>query len=191
MDSNWQPIGFNQEDLKETVTHIHACAYQDDRADTGNQYGVPANHWILSLEITTQRSVRIDMNPLGLSLDFGRNPFQGQVQVSSKTYRHTERSIHTLSFPTKDKTMVKDIVDLINKNGLQVYTFSPEFKGCRYWVYKVVSHLEEEGIIDSGSADQTWRAIPYFYMPSGRIESELKKGTFGPVGVATHSNSVK
>ncbi|KAG6100396.1 hypothetical protein E4U30_004711 [Claviceps sp. LM220 group G6] len=187
MDSNWKPIGFKQEDLKKTVTHIHACAYRDDRDDTGNQYGVPANHWMLSLEITSQRSVRIDMSPLG----FGQDSLQGQVQVSSKMYKYTDKSIHTLSFPTKEKTIVKDIIDLINKNGLQIYTFSPEFKGCRYWVYKVVSHLEEEGIIDSGSADQTWRAIPYFYMLSGRIESELKKGTFGPVGVATHSNSVK
>ncbi|KAG6274079.1 hypothetical protein E4U47_001658 [Claviceps purpurea] len=179
MDSNWQPIGFNQEDLKEIVTHVHVCANRNECTDnTGNEQRPPVNHWILFLEITSSRSVRVDMSPMG----FGDKFLQGQILVSSKKDAYTNNAIHRLSFPTKGKPVVKDIVDLINNKGLQEYTFTPEMIGCRYWVYKVVLHLEGEGVLDSGSADQTWRAIPYYYMdPSGRVELEVKKGTFGPV----------
>ncbi|KAG6089070.1 hypothetical protein E4U31_006680 [Claviceps sp. LM219 group G6] len=179
MDSNWQPIGFNKEDLKETVTSIHVCAYKSECiADSGDEQRPAVNHWILFFELASHRSVRVDMSPIG----FGNNFMRGQILVSSKEDAHTNNVIHRLSFPTRGNPEVKDIVGLINNKGLQEYTFTPEMIGCRYWVYKVVLHLEGEGVLDSGSADQTWRAIPYYYLdPSGRVELEVKKGTFGPL----------
>ncbi|KAG6098920.1 hypothetical protein E4U30_007382 [Claviceps sp. LM220 group G6] len=179
MDSNWQPIGFNKEDLKETVTSIHVCAYKSECiADSGDEQRPAVNHWILFFELASHRSVRVDMSPIG----FGNNFMRGQILVSSKEDAYTNNVIHRLSFPTRGNPEVKDIVGLINNKGLQEYTFTPEMIGCRYWVYKVVLHLEGEGVLDSGSADQTWRAIPYYYLdPSGRVELEVKKGTFGPL----------
>ncbi|KAG6199316.1 hypothetical protein E4U24_000589 [Claviceps purpurea] len=177
MDSNWRPIGFNKEDLKETVTDIHVCAYKSVcNADIGDEQRPAVNHWILFLELASHRSVRVDMSPIG----FGDKYMQGQILVSSKENALTNNAIHRLSFPTRGNPEVKDIVGLINNKGLQEYTFTPEMIGCRYWVYKVVLHLEGEGLLGSGSADQTWRAIPYYYMdPSGRVELEVEKGTFG------------
>ncbi|KAG6240810.1 hypothetical protein E4U25_007406 [Claviceps purpurea] len=177
MDMNWKAMHLNEEDLKDTVTTIHAYSQR-----------MPVNHWTIFLELPFGQSVRVDMNPLG----YGNKFLRGQILVSSKTYRYTQKTMRTLSFPTKGKTVVKnmtkdesvledttkakpavqDVIDLINDNGLQEYTFSSESGGCRYWVYTVILHLEREGMLDPGNAEELWQAISVFYMPSDVITNE-------------------
>ncbi|KAG6131811.1 hypothetical protein E4U38_003700 [Claviceps purpurea] len=94
---------------------------------------MPVNHWTIFLEIPSGQSVRIDMNPLGYE-DHAYPSFPNVVEDMTK-----DESV--LEDTTKAKPAVQDVIDLINDNGLQEYTFSSESGGCRYWVYTVIGGL--------------------------------------------------
>ncbi|KAG6181825.1 hypothetical protein E4U27_002105 [Claviceps purpurea] len=178
MDHNWIQDSFEGEDLKRTVKTIHVCVYRNDE-NQGEGGSPPVNHWSIFFETSITHSVCMD---IVVDLDATPDDLRGQIDVSTRTYGCTRKAIHRLSFPTKDpkdKPKVEDIVKLINRNGLHQYTFTPESEGCRFWVCTFMSHLENEGLVESGCADQTWADAAYYYIdPSGRELRELKKGTF-------------
>ncbi|KAG6311348.1 hypothetical protein E4U22_002714 [Claviceps purpurea] len=178
MDHNWIQDSFEGEDLKRTVKTIHVCVYRNDE-NQGEGGSPPVNHWSIFFETSITHSVCMD---IVVDLDATPDDLRGQIDVSTRTYGCTRKAIHRLSFPTKDpkdKPKVEDIVKLINRNGLHQYTFTPESEGCRFWVCTFMSHLENEGLVESGCVDQTWADAAYYYIdPSGRELRELKEGTF-------------
>ncbi|KAG6198785.1 hypothetical protein E4U22_001029 [Claviceps purpurea] len=175
MDHNWDQRGFENEDLKMTVRRIHVCVYSDvDDAESGDEELPPVNHWIIFLEIAARHSVRINMTP---GCDFAG--VRGQIEISTKRYMFTEQTVHLLTFPTRGEPKVEDIIKLIIANGLQKYDFTPEWEGCRFWTYTLISHLERKGLIEPGSTTRMNGSIPYYYISSTkRIYRESREGTF-------------
>ncbi|KID96047.1 hypothetical protein MAJ_07958, partial [Metarhizium majus ARSEF 297] len=173
MDRNWDKDKFKSEDLDRTVKHIHICAYINEHNE-GDQGDPPTNHWATFLEISKTHSVRMDMAP-----GYGSDGQRGKIEISSKRYRYTDKAIHMLSFDPIGGTTVKNIVDLIQSNGRQKYNFTPEWEGCRYWVYTIISDLEEAGILEPGSGMTAWSAVSYYFAnPSGYEPREVRQGTF-------------
>ncbi|KAF4495256.1 hypothetical protein FAGAP_8613 [Fusarium agapanthi] len=173
MDRNWDPDNLEDADLARTVKQIHICAYINENNE-GDGEEPPTNHWATFLEISSSHSVRLDMAP-----GYGSDGLRGKIEISSKRYRLTNKAIHQLSFPIHGKPKVRDIIALINNHGLQKYQFTPEWEGCRYWIYSMISALEQQGIVESGSASQTWEAVSYYYVnPTGYQSREVRAGTF-------------
>lgn len=117
----------------------------------------------------------------GLGHGTGSDSLRGELEISTKRYKHTKWTSHLLSFPTNSTPLRKvgNILKLIMTNGLQNYLFSPEGEGCRFWVYTFVSNLEREGLLESGSAAQTRESMRYYYIhPAGRVERVVKEGKF-------------
>ncbi|RTE68365.1 hypothetical protein BHE90_017257 [Fusarium euwallaceae] len=173
MDRNWDQDNFNEGDLGRTVKQIHICAYVNENNE-GDGEDPPTNHWATFLEISPTHSVRMDMAP-----GYGSDGLRGKIEISSKRYRFTNKAIHGLSFNVIGKPKVGDIINLINSNGLQKYTFTPEWEGCRFWVYTLILHLEQQGIVEPESASRAWGAVSYYYInPSGYDVREVRQGTF-------------
>ncbi|KAG6018012.1 hypothetical protein E4U54_007808 [Claviceps lovelessii] len=173
MDNNWNQNHFKDEDLKKIVTHIHLCAYINSN-NAGDEEYPPTNHWVVFCETSSTHSVRINMGP-----GYGSDGLRGKITISSKTYIYTNNAHHRLSLPVNGRTKIQDIIRVINKNGLQRYQFNPKCEGCRFWTYTLISYLEQEGIIESGGANQAWNAVCYYYFdPSGYEKREVAEGTF-------------
>ncbi|KAG6093787.1 hypothetical protein E4U31_006626 [Claviceps sp. LM219 group G6] len=116
---------------------------------------------------------------MALDCDAEDDDLQGKIDISTRTYGCTRRTIHKLSFPTKGRPKVEDIVNLINRNGLHKYTFASQNEDCRFWVNTLISYLEKEGVVESGSAGQMSADASYYYVdPSGREIRDVDKGTF-------------
>ncbi|KAG6122847.1 hypothetical protein E4U13_001118 [Claviceps humidiphila] len=175
MDQNWYQAEFEHEDLKETVQTIHVCVHKNEE-NQGVGRSPPVNHWVVFLEISASHSVRMDMAIDYLAED---DYLRGQIDISTKKYKFTRNAIHRLSFPTKGSPKIEDIINLINSNGLHRYRFASGNEGCRFWVYTLISYLEKEGVVQSGSVGRTWADACYYYVdPSGRDARDIRKGTF-------------
>ncbi|KAG6055426.1 hypothetical protein E4U17_002983 [Claviceps sp. LM77 group G4] len=120
---------------------------------------------------------------MALDCDAEDDDLRGQIDISTRKYKFTRNAIYRLSFPTKNSPKVEDIVDLVNSNGLHRYTYASDNEGCRFWVYTLISYLEKEGVVESGSAGRTWADASYYYVfPSGRDARDVimsKREHFG------------
>ncbi|CAK7263131.1 hypothetical protein SEPCBS119000_000326 [Sporothrix epigloea] len=173
MDRNWDGDKFDPEDLKHTVQKVHLCAYINEHNE-GDGEEPPTNHWATFLEISPTHSVMMDMAP-----GYGSDGLRGKIELSTERYKYPDDTIHVVSLEPAGKPTVQDIVGLINDNGLQKYTFTPEWEGCRFWVFTVVSNLEKKGSVPPGSAEATWKAVSYYYRnPSGHEPRIVRQGTF-------------
>ena len=154
MDRNWDIDHFKNEDLHKQVVFIHLCAYIN-RSNTGDEDGnPPTNHWAAFLELQGKGSVRLDMAP-----GYGSDGLRGKLDMSSKPYQSTNNAIRSVSFEVAKGVTVQTIVDNINQNGRQKYTFTVEWEGCRFWVRTLISDLEAEGVVGEGSGDSTLAAV--------------------------------
>ncbi|CAK7266250.1 hypothetical protein SEPCBS57363_001996 [Sporothrix epigloea] len=173
MDRNWDQDHFEEGDLEETVVQIHICAYTN-KENLGEGEEPPTNHWATFLEISRDQAVRIDMAP-----GYGADGLRGKIEISSQRYRITDNAIRFLSFVPKGTPTVGDIVNQINSKGFQKYNFTPEWEGCRFWIFTLISHLEQQGIVESGSASRAWSAVSHYYVyPSGSQSRQVRQGTF-------------
>ncbi|KAG6077255.1 hypothetical protein E4U31_007311 [Claviceps sp. LM219 group G6] len=174
MDRDWHTKYFEQDDLKKTITHAHVSV----KKSTGVQGkdGTPSNHWAVFFETSPSHSVCFNM----VLSDDESDELRGTVFVASKSkYDFDRQAFHTLSFPIKGTPTIEDMANIVNKNGLHRYRFNTDGQGCRFWVCTFISHLEKEGFVESGCADQTWADAAYYYIdPSGRELRELTKGIF-------------
>ncbi|KAH7311618.1 hypothetical protein B0I35DRAFT_67623 [Stachybotrys elegans] len=186
MDRNWDTDRFDNEDLERRLNHIHFCAYRNEHNEGDEDGNPPTNHWVTSLEISEDHAVILDMAP-----GYGSDGQRGKIEVWTQRYDHngqathadqtvqTNETIHSLSFELNGRLTVQNIVDLITRNGRQRYNFTPEWEGCRYWVYTLSSDLEAQRIIQPGSAAAVWSAVSYYYVnPSGYEVRVLRQGTF-------------
>ncbi|KAG5944973.1 hypothetical protein E4U59_006542 [Claviceps monticola] len=174
MDRDWHTKYFKQEDLKKTITHAHVRVTRND-GNQGENGAPPFNHWSVFFEIAPSHSVCLNM----VLNDDKSDELRGIVFVSTKDYNLDRRILHTLCFPIKGTPTVEDIANVVNKNGLHRFRFNTDGQGCRFWVCTFIAHLEKEGFVGSGCADQTWADAAYYYIdPSGRELRELTKGIF-------------
>ncbi|KAG6140815.1 hypothetical protein E4U28_003321 [Claviceps purpurea] len=174
MDRDWYTEFFEQEDLKKTITHAHVIVTKND-GNQGKNGAPPFNHWSVSFETSPSHSVRLNM----VLNDDKSDVLRGIVLISTRECNFDRWALHTLSFPIKGTPTVEDIVNIVNRNGLQRFRFNADGQGCRFWVCTFMSHLEKEGLVESGCADQTWADAAYYYIdPSGRELRELTKGIF-------------
>ncbi|KAG6042389.1 hypothetical protein E4U39_006022 [Claviceps sp. Clav50 group G5] len=174
MDQNWEKSNFTRNDLYSKVDYIHICA-RENETNIGYNNSPPVNSWFIFLEISALHSVRLLM-----SQNWGAQNLRGRLEIATKDYAFTHNAIHQLSFRTIGGPKVKDIVDMIKAKSLQKYEFTPDWEGCRFWVYIFICHLKREGFIESGSVGKAELAISYYYIyPSGRrVLRKAKEGTF-------------
>lgn len=178
MDGDWDDEEFNEADLREEVDKIHILAHTNEHNE-GDGDAPPTNHWSCFLEISPQRSVELDMIP-----GYGSDGLRGKLMASSKQCAHTDKAIHRLSFwPANGRPKVEEIIRVINDNRLQKYTFTPEWEGCRFWIFTLVSKLERRGIVQSASANRVWNAVScYWINPAGFEARPVKEGRFRSSG---------
>ncbi|KAG6180828.1 hypothetical protein E4U10_007445 [Claviceps purpurea] len=174
MDQNWEKSNFTRNDLHSKVDYIHICARKNE-TNIGYNNSPPVNSWFIFLEISALHSVR-----LLISKDWGSKNLRGRLEIATKDYAFTHNAIHQLSFRAIGGPKVKNIVDMIKAKGLQKYNFTPDWEGCRFWVYMFICHLERGGFVESGSVGKAGLAIPYYYIyPSGRrVLRKAREGTF-------------
>jgi hypothetical protein len=162
------------EQLSWLVSHVHICAYVNEKNEGDEDGNPPTNHWAIFLQVGKGASVRLDMAP-----GYGSDGLRGKIEVSSKKYVTTWNSIKTLTFETDGKTKVETVARLISENGLERYTFTEKMEGCRYWISIFVSKLEAAGILPSGSAEKVTEAVSsYWRSPTGSESRKVEKGTF-------------
>ncbi|KAG5964028.1 hypothetical protein E4U57_005650 [Claviceps arundinis] len=174
MDRDWYTEYFEQDDLKKTITHVHVSVKKNGE-NQGKDGAPPFNHWVIFFETSPSHSVCFNM----VSNDDESDELRGIVFASTREYDFDRQALHTLSFPMKGTPTVEDIANIVNKNGLHRFRFNTDGQGCRFWVCTFISHLEKEGLVESGCADQTWADAAYYYIdPSGRELRKLTEGTF-------------
>ncbi|KAG6023226.1 hypothetical protein E4U40_004092 [Claviceps sp. LM458 group G5] len=185
MDRDWDTEFFKQEDLKKTVTHAHVSVRKNN-GNKGKNGAPPFNHWSVFFETSPSHSVCFNMVLNNDKSDETR----GIVLTSTRECTFDREALHTLSFPIKGTPTVEDVANFVNRNGLHRFRFSTDGQGCRFWVCTFISHLEKEGIVEYGCADQTWADAAYYYIdPSGRELRKLKEGTFVTSTESSHSRS--
>jgi hypothetical protein len=75
-----------ESDLEEVVERIHLCGYVN-KDNVGDDNGrTPTNHWTIFLQMSGERSVKVDMIP-----GDGDDGLQGYVLVESKRYTVTRK----------------------------------------------------------------------------------------------------
>ncbi|KAG6055425.1 hypothetical protein E4U17_002982 [Claviceps sp. LM77 group G4] len=174
MDRDWNSKYFEQDDLKKTITHAHVSVRKTN-GNKGENGAPPVNHWSVIFETSSSHSVCLNM----VLKDGKSDVTRGIILISTGACNFDREALHTLSFPIKGTPTVEDVVNFVNKNGLHRYRFGTDGQGCRFWVCTFISHLEKEGLVEYGSADQAWADAAYYYIdPSGRELRELKEGTF-------------
>ena len=174
MNDNWDTDNFDVKHFLHKVTAVHICGYKNTE-NAGDECGnPPTNHWALFLQRVDGGSVRLDMMP-----GYGSDGLRGKIEVLSKTYASTRNAIKTLTFPIISTQTVKSITDGFAQNGRDRYTFTEEEEGCRYWIFTIISDLENAGIIQPGSGQAAWQAVSYYWRyPSGSEPRAVRQGTF-------------
>jgi hypothetical protein len=146
-----------------------------NESNKGGGDGNPAvNHWCMFLELSSNRSVRIDMMP-----GYGPDRLRGIIEISSKDYVYTHNGIKTCVFPVTHGVTVQRIVDLISSAGRQKYQFTPEGEGCRFWNLTVTKDLQSAGYVPLGCVEEAESVLSmYWAFPAGFERREIKVGRF-------------
>ncbi|KAI9747514.1 MAG: Inorganic phosphate transporter pho84 [Chaenotheca gracillima] len=174
LTKNWDTDRFTIKDFGESVITVHVCGYVNEKNEGDEEGNPPTNHWASFLANKKSGSVRLDKMP-----GYGSDGLRGKIEISSKPYESTKNDSMTLSFPAIVQTTVKDVTDMINRKGRDKYTFTEEMEGCRHWIWTLISDLEAEGIIDTGSGEATLKAVSsYWRFPSGSEPRAIKQGSF-------------
>ncbi len=157
-----------------TVLSIYVFAYTNEDNQGDEDGNPPTNHWAISLEISQRHSIRLDMAP-----GYGSDGRRGKIEISSKKSEFANESIRTLAVAVADRTRVRTITDLVSKNKRQKYTFTKDLEGCRFWVFTIISDLENAGIVGPGNAGSVWEAVSYYWRyPEGKELRDVQQGTF-------------
>ncbi|KFY18841.1 hypothetical protein V493_08313 [Pseudogymnoascus sp. VKM F-4281 (FW-2241)] len=173
-DNNWDTDKLEQEALLRQVQKIHLVAYEN-RSNKGDEEGLAAtNHWCLFLELSSIESIRLDMAP-----GYGSDGLRGKIEISTKSYVCTNKSIRTLTFHPALSVTPRNIVELITQKGRQKYQFTPEWEGCRYWNLILFQDLEADKYIQEGSAQMVALDLAsYWAFPAGQENRNMGQGVF-------------
>lgn len=173
-NNNYDTDGFNASTIDDQIVAIHICGYVNKENEGDEDGNSPTNHWAAFLVHGQHQSTLLDMAP-----GYGPDGLRGKIELSSKGYASTQNAIKVLRYPVNMNATVSSLVTLINSKGRDKYDYSPEWEGCRYWIYIFISDLEDSKIVPPGSAQQTWNAVTYYWRyPSGQDFREVKQGSF-------------
>lgn len=102
-------------------------------------------HWRLYLKIREEKSVMLDIQPLS------GNEMPATLQIASKDQVISNSAAVHQTYTLIKKITVKQIIDIITTKERQKYIFTNDGIGCRYWCRIILSDLEDEKYIASGS----------------------------------------
>lgn len=176
MDSNFDPDRLSTGDLSKAVIAVHLVAYENIKNKGDEDGNAPTNHWCTFFETADHQSVRLDMAP-----GYGSDGLRGKVEVSSKRYDCTKNHVKKITIPASLGLTAQKIIDLVVRNGRQKYQFTPEWEGCRYWNYVLISDLEAAGYIAQGNARAALAVLSFYWKfppGSGSEARRVQQGTF-------------
>ncbi|KAI1262612.1 hypothetical protein F5Y18DRAFT_438733 [Xylariaceae sp. FL1019] len=174
LDRNWDLDNFGPVSLQQNIQQIHLCALRNELNEGDEAGEAPTNHWVLSLEISSASSIMIDMVP-----GYGDDGLRGKIEVASLDERYTSETLQVFSFPITHATTVRSFMELVQSKGRQLFTFSPEWEGCRHWLSVVMADLDDAGWVSKGSAAIAREALlQYWINPSGSEPRIMREGVF-------------
>ena len=145
---------FKGKDLDATVV-VHLCALRNELNEGDENGEPPTNHWTMCLQVSSASHVMLDMAP-----GYGSDGLRGKIEMTSTIDRpYTDESLCVFSYQPSKAITVKDIAQLIVKNGRAEFNFSPEWEGCRFWMSVIMRDLEDASLIEKGSAATAMEAV--------------------------------
>lgn len=113
---------------------------------------MPRNHWALSLEVPGGRSVFVDF----VGNDHEPNFLAGEARFISKPFVISNQALKHVTFPCilKDGATVQNIMDMVvlrRRDAYKLVKTQYGFEGCRFWVLKMISDLEQVKVLQTGS----------------------------------------
>ncbi|TLD09865.1 hypothetical protein PgNI_06521 [Pyricularia grisea] len=113
----------------------------------GDENGEPStNHWTICLQTSPASSLKIDMAPW----DWRR----GKILLSSAKDQpyNMDETLHVFPFTVAREITVVSVIGAINEKERDMFWFSDEDEGCRWWVCQLLGDFESPGIVEVGSA---------------------------------------
>ena len=95
---------FQESDIEQVVKGIHLCGYMLSNDGEFEQDRSPTNHWNMFLELSGQRSVKVDVIP-----SYGNGEGIGLILLESKEYVMTNGSVKSITFFPGDELRVKEV----------------------------------------------------------------------------------
>ncbi|KAI0146209.1 hypothetical protein GGR57DRAFT_506502 [Xylariaceae sp. FL1272] len=173
-DRNWDVDHLRPVSLRDNIQQIHLCALRNDFNEGDGTGQPPTDHWVLSLETSSASSVMIDMVP-----GYGKNGLRGKIEVASLDEPYTNETLQVFSFPISHAATVHSFMEFIQSKGRQLFTFSPEWEGCRHWLSVVMTDLDDAGWVSKGSAAVAREALlQYWINPKGSEPRIMRGGVF-------------
>jgi hypothetical protein len=172
----WGTSKFRVLDLEKVIAVVHICGYknQGNEGDLGGR--PPTNHWAAFLEVHGGGSVRFDMVP-----GDGSDGLTGMVIIESKRYKVTDNATKTVSFAAHGRPTVNTVTSLISRLGRDKFKFTENEEGCRYWIYTLISDLEDADIVATGCKGEAWASLSKYWRDppgSGSQPRSIDQGTF-------------
>lgn len=162
---------FNKADASLVVTHIVACASPISPEDPKSRY-----HWFLSLAITPETGVKLDILPVSAD---GRT---GVIVITSRPEDmpklETDRT-----FPMsviQGQITVQELIDLIKRHKRDRYIYDDTGSGCRYWLSHVIEDFMAEKVVAEGTSDALQEYIAQLATNEGtdRVPMPALQGIF-------------
>lgn len=144
---------------------------------------------MLYLQVSDEKSVRIDMTP---SVDPGvviPRGFKGILfasellgEYSSSDAEATRRVVKRVTLRPRPGLSVQKVVEALEGNHFHQYHFDHSGTGCRYWITKAVHLLEKEHLVqDPSECDAAREALLLVWENDGSKSirgSSLDRGQF-------------
>lgn len=124
--------------LEDAITTIKAAAQTPNVVSTTSEK--QTNHWVFYLPTPHNTSIRFDLSPSGPSAA------PACLIVSRLDSAMSRDVVKTCNISVRPGTTVKTILDILKSANYDRYTFSEGGQGCRFWVGKVVTLLQEREV---------------------------------------------
>jgi hypothetical protein len=144
----------------------------------------PTNHWMVFLEVAAAASASVAVN---MRYEPRTHP-RGALALQSKRYACTDRLVKRVTVRPVGVggggplLLVRDVVELIGRNGLDRYDFDGVGEGCRYWNLVFLECLLRGGHVDQEGVDVARLALHYYWdYPGGHPSKEprpIRPGRF-------------
>ncbi|KAL7619785.1 hypothetical protein AAE478_010327 [Parahypoxylon ruwenzoriense] len=174
-NSNWDIDNLRSDDLGATVEVIHLCALRNEHNEGDEAGEPPTNHWNMCLQFSSNSCVMLDMVP-----GYGSDGLRGKIEVTSiGDSPYTNETLRLFSYKPTREVAVAYVVQIISQKKRDEFNFSPEWEGCRFWLSVIVKDLEDDNLVDRGSATMVMEALlQYWINPVGSEPRVLREGVF-------------
>ena len=152
---------------------IQTAAHHPD--DTLN--GKKTNHWVLYLQISETKSVRLDISPTGDSTE------AACLIVRKLDYVVSSNAVKICGLTVREALSVQSSIDCLESEHKERYRFTSG-QGCRFCVDSVLALLQQRQITTVESQTQTARAaLQKVWGGEGELlpdefQSSIEQGTF-------------